>query len=139
MAIRLKKYLKNWLVYWEKIGSTPVGQGKYAAPQGRRCRWDDGAVQMVYPDQRLVVFQSRIILDQNVLEGSLVIQAPQAVTDAVLTPELKAAAALAWVKDTLKIQYPAVPTVKEGVREAKFIRRTGDIKARAFLTEIFLS
>ncbi len=119
MAIRLKKYLRNDAVYWAKRGSKGDGAPPYHQPAQIKVRWDERSVQVVDPDMRVVTFNAQILANTEIIEGSLLFRGTMA--------------------DVKKIvQFPTVPSVKQGGREVRKVNRTGDFKGRPFLREVYL-
>lgn len=123
MAIRLRRYLKDKLVYWAKDGSAAQGQSKYRQPVEIACRWDDKQTQELMPDMRVVTYESMILVhtDSGIESQGLVYHGT-----------------LEEVKNTLKVLFPSVPSTKQGGREIKKVNKFGDFKTRPLLTIVYL-
>lgn len=90
-----------------------------------KCRWDDGMAQVVEPDGRVVNYGAYILLDSEVREGDLLFKLPKGVT-------------LDYLRTALGVQYPTVPSIKQGSREVKKYRNTIGFKGELTLVEVWV-
>ena len=116
MAIRLKKYLKQKLVYWAKVGSGGSGQPIFAAAKEMDCRWDDVTQEVMTMDRRIIVSNAQIMAASPFKAGGIIFQGTLNDWKSLST-------------------YPAVPTKNQGGYEIFVTKGIPDLKGRPLLFE----
>lgn len=112
----LRRFTKQKLVYWRKIGSNDFGRPVYAEPVELDCRWEDKQQEVVMPDGRKIMSRGYVLIGDPLLAGSLVF--------------------LGTLVDWQQSEgYPAPPGVVQGGREVLLLKQTPDIKARDSIYE----
>jgi hypothetical protein len=116
VAMRIKRYLKQEVVYWAKRAADRAGQSTYDPPVQLLCRWDDGVQTVIEPDGRMVSYTAQVMFgpEVDIKEGSLIFKGT-----------LTQARAL--------VQYPTVPSAKQGSREVLRVERTPGMRTKNLL------
>lgn len=119
MAINVKKYLKQKLVYWQKTGTGASGQSTYGQPVEVDCRWDDLQEEVQMIDGRKIISNAHVLTQTPLALGSLVMKGTLADWKAMPT-------------------YPRIPTKNQGAFEIFKTGGTPDLKGRPLLDEAYL-
>lgn len=119
MGIKVRKYWKQKMVYWEKTGSGNAGQSTFKSPVEVKVRWEDRQEQVILLDGRTIVSNAHIMCSQKIVHGSVVMKGTLA----------------DWKKMPT---YPKVPTTQQGGKEVFKTGETPDKKGRDLLFEAWL-
>lgn len=115
MALKIAKYCRQPMLYWEKLASSTAGKPVYSVnPVSMLVRWSDEMVEVITPQGRTVMSNSNIMAATEMKVGSIVF--------------------LGTVADWRKLPtYPARPSPVQGGREIILTGHIPDRKGRDLL------
>lgn len=116
MTLRLRKFTKQWLVYWQRTNPGGSGAPSYKQPVEIKCRWEERQEEVLMADGRRVISNAHVMLSEEITVGSILMEGRLADWRALST-------------------YPRVPTKSQGGYEVFKSGHTPDIKGRELLYE----
>lgn len=114
----VKRFTRQTVTYFAKIGSDPNGKPVYDVPVEIKCRLEDKVAEILMPTGRKVITKGYLLLSQPLVVGSVVYNGTLAEWKALPT-------------------YPAVPTVNQGGIEILKLNTTPDIKGIPVVYEAY--
>lgn len=128
MGLKLKRYLRQTLVYWAKTDKPDrFGRPQYLQPAEFRCRWDDKAEEVMLPG------------DRKILSDAVILMAPAVIDGVKVAPVKEGGIVMETTLTLIKrlITYPTMPTPQQGAREIMKVTHNPDRKGRKFLFTIY--
>lgn len=119
-AIVKRIFLKQDLLYWEKVGESDKGLPILAdTPLPLKCRWEDRVQEILTPQGRKAISHAYLLMIDKLVIGSLIFQGTMADWQATST-------------------YPAKPTFGQGGNEVLHTDTTPDVKNKSTIYEVYL-